>query len=213
MDILESNLRFYLQLQFCRGNLKIEKLKILAALVTEKLGNPSMTRLLKFLYLIDERSIKTLGYSISDQKYQLWQMGPVLQFLYKDLAHNNGKIFSDVLNVKYHGNKCKLTSKHIGIDHPSELSKKELEIINNVIEEYFNCTTKDIISELHNENSLWRKTAKENDLLETLENGDLKTTPIELNFKDLLDGDQFLIDKFEADEEDREFIEALAIGV
>jgi len=144
------------------------------------------TKLLKLLYLIDEESTKKTGAPMTWLDYNVWQFGPVAEDVYFSKVGGYNKFsgfvkFDLVSNNKY-------IIRPVAKFDDSEFSDGDLKIIEDVIEKYGNLNTKQLVEVTHSKDSLWEKTKKTNRIQFSGQN---KTSSINLNFSELLDGDGF----------------------
>ena len=70
-----------------------------------------------------------------------------------------------------------------------EFSDNDIELLDEVIKSFGNKTAKELVAYTHNEESLWNKTAKENKVLNLLENETINSTNLYLNLADLVAND------------------------
>jgi uncharacterized phage-associated protein len=147
----------------------------------------SMTKLLKYLYIIDKRAVNNLGYDLTDGQYFVWKMGPVYKEVYQVLKDQ--KTITDKFEIKRKGAKTRLslngTISNLG-NLKKEFSINELNLLDSVLTEYSACDAKDMISELHEPDTLWYKIAEKYNLLDAFSKTDLKTTSYEINLEELI---------------------------
>ena len=144
------------------------------------------TKLLKLLYLIDEESTKRTGAPITWLSYNVWQFGPVAEDVYFSKIEGVNKFskfvrFDHILDGKY-------IVRPIVEFNDDEFSELDLKIIEDVIGKYGSLNTKQLIEITHSKDSLWEKTKKKNAIQFSGQN---KTSPITLNFLELLVDDTF----------------------
>lgn len=137
------------------------------------------------MYLVDERNFLIHGIELTSSKYLVWKKGPVNEFVYNDLQYNNGLHLKKFVTIDYSGNRVSITNP--GYNKAESLfTETEIEIIESVLLEFMAVPTPRIIDELHNEESLWYKTAYQEGLLQDLKDGTISTTDVKLDFKKLL---------------------------
>jgi len=144
------------------------------------------TKLLKLLYLIDEESTKKTGTPITWLDYNVWQFGPVAEDVYFSKVEGYNKFSEFVRFCLVSDNKYII--RPVSKFDDSEFSDGDLKIIEKVIEKYGNLNTKQLVDVTHSKNSLWEKTKKTNKVQFSGQN---KTSPINLNFTELLAEDGF----------------------
>jgi len=171
----------------CIG-LKINKNLIgnLIILLSERCRPLYHTKLLKLLYLIDEESVKRTGSPVTWLSYNVWQFGPVSEDVYFSKIEGCNKFsefvrFDRIINNKY------IIRAVTEFDN-SEFSDLDLNIIEDVLEKYGRLNTEQLIEITHAKGSLWNKTKKTFGIHFSEQN---KTSPITLDFSELLDDDGF----------------------
>lgn len=155
-----------------------------------------LTKLLKLLYILDERSVKETGVPVTGLEYRVWRMGPVAYDVYVDLMKNNSELLSSYVEAKKNDNAEKgwaLIESTNKFDD-SEFSDYEINLIDSIIVEYGYKQKDDLISLLHEEGSLWKKIVDEKGL-ETKFKKD-NTSPYKIDFRELLKDDPHKLEVF-----------------
>ncbi len=140
----------------------MEKNGALLAYIAEKNPDIHLRKLLKMVYLIDEKFMEVRGFPLTWFNYLAWEKGPVAPEVY---AVKTGAFSSFVHCNKNKEGKNIVTPVQIHdylIGKQMEVySQYEREIIDSVIDAYC-CKTADELSDItHQENSLWSKVVKE----------------------------------------------------
>ncbi|MDE7377862.1 MAG: SocA family protein [Paraprevotella sp.] len=137
----------------------------LLAYIAKNIPGINLRKLLKIVYLIDERFMELRGFPLTWFDYYAWSKGPVALEVYdvKNGAfseyvtcHKNeeGKnIIDSVLSHKYH------VLKQMDIYSPYEMG-----IIDEVMFKYENHTADELSELTHAETSLWSQIVKENNI-------------------------------------------------
>jgi uncharacterized phage-associated protein len=133
----------------------------------------SMTKALKLLYLIDETAYSRTGVPVTWVDYKVWEMGPVAEELYEELRNErflmeNGQRISleDYVQTKrtdYQGREFIIIEPK-GTPQMDSFSPFELELISNIVERFGSYTAKQLIDLLHEQDTLWHKEVKDNNL-------------------------------------------------
>lgn len=168
----------------CMG-IKVNKELIgnLIILIAEKCKPLYLTKLLKLLYLIDEKSVKRIGAPITWLSYQAWELGPVAEDIYysKNTGQNR---FNEFVNFKKSDNENKCLVEPITVFDDSEFSELDLEIIDETLEKYGHLSADKLIDIVHAEDSLWYKTKERENIRFSEDN---KTSEAELDFTELIE--------------------------
>lgn len=139
-----------------------EKNGALLAYITNSIPNINLRKLLKLVYLIDEKFMESRGFPLTWFDYYAWEKGPVAPEIYEI---KNGAFSDYVKCFKNEDNKniVKASSQNIhqNLKQMDVFSQYEMEIIDDIISEYKD-TTADELSEItHEDNSLWSIIIKE----------------------------------------------------
>ena len=139
-----------------------EKNGALLAYVAEKTPNIHLRKLLKMIYLIDEKFMSLRGFPLTWFNYLAWEKGPVAPEVYavKEGAFSDfvscrknkeGKnIVTPVLKNEY------LIGKQMEV-----YSQFEKEVIDSIIETYRGKSADELTEITHQDNSLWSKIVEE----------------------------------------------------
>lgn len=174
-----------------------DRLKYLIEYIASIERGISLTKLLKYLFVIDATAVTQLGYDITESNYRAWKMGPV-NFRAYDIIRNQRNVGFKNLEITYDGNRyyLSLNSPEIKEEVINQFSKAEIRIIDSVLKEYASCSAEDMINELHEPGSLWHNTVVANNLLNDFETNKLSTSDIILNFEELLLNDSKKLEQY-----------------
>lgn len=138
-----------------------DKNGILLAYMAEQIPNINLRKLIKLIYLIDERFTIERGFPLTWFDYFAWQKGPVAPEVY-DIK--NGLFSEYVTCVRDENGKCIINSViQTGDSFQMDLfSQYEINLIDEVISFYGNKTADELTDITHLDNSLWSKAVKEN---------------------------------------------------
>lgn len=158
---------------------QLNKIGNTAIYLSEKIGKLSKTKFLKLIYILDEISVSSTGVPFFNLKYKVWKFGPVAEPIFIDLSSEMS------LLTPYISNKdgCISPKKKFNDD---EFSDNDIDLLEKVITMFGKKSAKELVDYTHRENSLWRKTAKKNKVLELLENESINNTDFFINLGDLV---------------------------
>lgn len=135
----------------------------LLAYIAKNIPDINLQKLLKIVYLIDEKFMELRGFPLTWFDYYAWAKGPVAPEVYdiKNGAfskyvkcHKNGyNIVDSVLSHKYH------VLKQMDVFSPYELN-----VIDGVIFKYANMSADQLSDITHKADSLWSRVVKDNHL-------------------------------------------------
>ncbi|PWH84749.1 Panacea domain-containing protein [Brumimicrobium oceani] len=169
------------------SNEQIDKVGNSIIYFSERISGLSKTKALKLIYILDELSIKKSGIPFFNLKYKVWKFGPVSEEIFIDLS-------SEVTLLK---NYIKRTSEEgttmiepLVKFNDDEFSDNDIDLLEFVIGEFGNKTTKELVYYTHRANSPWHKTAKENSVLDLLEKEVINNTEILIDMSSLINHDE-----------------------
>lgn len=151
--------------------------------IAQRIGDLSKTKVLKILYILDELSIKKSGIPFFNLKYKVWKFGPVSEEIFIDLS-------SDTTLLKKYIERNSDIITPIADFNDDEFSDNDIELLDFVINKFGDKTAKDLVYYTHRKNSPWYKTAKENFVLELLENEEISNTELLINMAYLVNHDE-----------------------
>lgn len=195
---------------------QINKTGHLMRLLSQRVPNLYLTKLLKLLYLIDETATRQLGTPVTWLTYKVWQFGPVPTTVYNDISFDHTKLFGQYITGReeelkteaYHGKGIRI--EPLGMPNLGLFSQKELEIIDQTVEQFGSYSTKELVEHLHREHSLWDTIYKEHNLEERFKYAEYNTSPYEIDFTVLLGGDEEKLSIYRSMEEFWAFEEAFS---
>lgn len=126
----------------------------------------SKTKLLKLLYILDEVSIKKSGIPFFNLKYKVWKFGPVSEELFVDLS-SEPTLLKKYIKREFNNNHNTIVPAIEFND--DEFSDNDIELMDLIIEQFGNKTSKELISYTHRKNSPWHVAAQQHSVLELLE--------------------------------------------
>jgi hypothetical protein len=161
-----------------------------------------LTRLLKYLYIIDEKSVKAIGVPVTNLEYYVAENGPLADQL-RVCMLNKSDIFTKHFKIdiskfenlfkSVSNEKCDIVSL-ISSPNLDVLSRFEINLINETVEKYRGVDTNDIIKELHAEGTLWQKIVEKNKI--EFQYNISKVTEYKINFEDLISDDDINSESF-----------------
>lgn len=136
----------------------------LLAYIANKVYGINLRKLLKILYLIDERFVKLRGFPLTWFDYYVWVKGPVAPEVY-DIKQSN-KYFSNYVRAERSHDKKVLIYPLFPIDdNPNgpfgELSEYDRAIIDDELAKYGDKSADWLTDQTHLPDALWSKTKEE----------------------------------------------------
>lgn len=156
-----------------------------------------LTKAIKLLYIADEKAIRDSGVPITWLNYKAWKLGPVAEDVYNKLKDISQLQKSGIGLGELGPIHTSIPPEHLpdgiileptkGFDD-AQFSDYEIDVLDAVIKDYGKYTGEQLIDILHQENSLWHKVVKENNLQAQF---DLKSNRSDfiVELTDLLDTD------------------------
>ena len=124
---------------------------------------PYKTEVLKLLFLMEERMVQKYHVPMLGIPFSAWRMGPVSVDVFEELS-DGPVLLSDFVTLQFNGQGIMVKPSR-AFDE-DEFSDAELEVMREVMEQYGQMNSEELIAETHREGSLWFDTAKEHGLLE-----------------------------------------------
>ena len=136
----------------------------LLAYIANKVSGITMRKMLKIVYLIDERFMKLRGFPFTWLDYYVWEKGPVAPEIYA--VKQDGNCFSDfVKTTRSEDNKIIIQPLIPVDDNPAgpfgEISEYDLSIINEELAKYGDKSADWLTDQTHLPDALWTKTKAE----------------------------------------------------
>lgn len=166
------------------SNDQLEKIGNTVVYLAERVPQLSKSKLLKLLYILDEISIKKSGIPLLNLKYKVWKFGPVSEELFIDLS-SEPTLLEKFIERETEGSHIKA---RIGFND-DEFSDNDIELMDYVIDKFGNKSAKELVSYTHRINSPWYNTAKENSVLELLENESINNTEFLIDMSQIISHD------------------------
>lgn len=145
------------------------------------------TKLLKLLYILDEKSIQRSGTPFLNLNYEVWKFGPVDKDIFIELS-DEPTLLKNFIEKKRENDKVSFVAKSEFCD--DEFSNNELRLLQEVVNEFGNYTAKELVRYTHKEGTLWHTIAKEKGVLEDLEAEKINATEFDIDLSLLIQHDK-----------------------
>lgn len=166
---------------------QLEKIGNTVVYLSDNISQLSKTKLLKLLYILDEISIKKNGIPFLNLKYKVWKFGPVSEELFIDLSSETKLLENYIEKNSEDGVNFVVAKTEFNDD---EFSDNDIELMDFVIDKFGNKSAKELIAYTHRVNSPWHNTAKQNEVLELLENESINSTEYLIDMSQLISHDE-----------------------
>lgn len=134
-----------------------------AVYIVTHASNVSKTKLLKLLYLMEERSAIRYHQPFLGLQYEVWQTGPVAKDVYIDIS-DGGIMLAPYIKVVNDEDAQYVVAAKDFVD--DDFSINEIRLMDEVLAEYGNKTAKELVAITHKKGTLWYNVAKEKGLLD-----------------------------------------------
>ena len=185
---------------------QVQKIGNTIIYLADNVGELSKTKILKLLFLLEESSVKRFGYPFFGLNFQIWKLGPVLKEVYIDLSEDNPNLLRDFIEKDAYDNKL---YKAKGKFNDDQFSDNDIYLLEKIKDFARHKTAKNLINHTHQENSLWRKSAIKNGILQELESEEVNSTEHVIDFSLLFENDEVLKERYLESLENLEFIHHL----
>jgi len=186
-----------------------ERIGQLISYLSMKIEHLYCTRLIKLLYIIDEESVINTGVPITWLKYKVYKMGPVPETLWFSIKDGNS-IFGDYFDIIEEKNIDDELNYRISPifqkEDLSEFSRKEVSIIDYVIDKFGSEISEKLIEYLHRKDSLWYQIVQSKKV--SFENSN--TTSYVIDLSALIRDDKTKLEIFNDAKEEINLLESLA---
>ena len=123
------------------------KIGNLLAYISSKIEDINLRKLIKLVFLIDEESVRSRGISVTWLTYYAWEKGPVAPCIYE--IKDRGGIFSKYISVHRNREEKVIITPFVDKNESSiQFSKKELRLIDSIIDKYGQLSADDLCSHL-----------------------------------------------------------------
>jgi len=167
---------------------QIAKIGNTVVFLVHKIKGVSKTKILKLLYILDELSIRKSGLPFLNLKYKVWKFGPVSEDIFIDLS-SSPTILKGYIERAPNA-QGKTTINPLVEFNDDEFSQNDLELLDFVTKKFGSQTAKELISYTHRKQSPWYNTAKENSVLELLENETISNSEFIIDLSKLVSHDE-----------------------
>ena len=152
------------------------------------------TKILKLLYILEEKAIKKFGYPFFGFDFQLWKFGPVLKDVYIDLSEDSPQLLKGYIQKDPLDSSIFIPVTDFIDD---EFSDNDIFLMDSIVKFAKNKTAKDLVNFTHDENSLWKKSAIKNGVYEQLETQSKNSTDFLIDFSLLFEDNSFQKERYE----------------
>ena len=169
-----------------------EKNGVLLAYLAERIPNVTLRKLLKLVYLTDEKFTIERGFPLTWFNYFAWKKGPVAPDVY-DVKNGS---FADFVQCHRNSNDKYEVSPVGGAlteDRLNLYSRYEMNMIDEIISKYGSMSADELTDITHLENTLWSKVVNENKLTFS----DSGRSDCEIHLNRLIEGDEEKEEVFE----------------
>lgn len=155
-----------------------------AIYIAEHTSDLSKTKLLKLLYLMEERSALKYQQPFLGLPYEVWQAGPVAKDIYIDLSDGAVLLSKYVRTelVKLDDGKDAQYIHPVAAFDDEDFSANEIRLMDEVLKLYGDKTATELVDIVHKENTLWYQIAKEKGLLEAFHNHECNNSGFVIDF-------------------------------
>jgi uncharacterized phage-associated protein len=185
---------------------QLQKLGNTLIYLAKNVGELSKTKILKLLFLLEESSVKRFGYPFFGLNFQIWKLGPVLKEVYIDLSEDSPNLLKDFIEKDPFNNKLYSAKGEFNDD---QFSDNDIYLLEKIRDFSRHKTARDLIDYTHEENSLWRKSAIKNGVLQELESAEVNSTEYVIDFSLLFENDEQLRERYLESLQNLEFINHL----
>jgi uncharacterized phage-associated protein len=175
-------------------NQQIEKIGNAMIYLSEKVSELNKTKILKLLFFLEELSIKKYGYPFFGVDFKLWVRGPVLENVFFDFDQDSLVTFGEYLKRAEFDKELYVANKVFDDD---EFSDNDIKLLDEICKLAKHKNASDLVRLSHEKGSLWEKSAKWYGVFNDLILEKVYTTDYKIDFSLLLEGNDFLKERYE----------------
>ena len=162
----------------------ITKIGSLLAYVASNIPNINLRKLIKLIFLIDEKSVTERGLSITWLDYYAWEKGPVAPCIY-DIKKQENLFSHYVSSYKNEEGKNIITSNITREECIWQFSNREMRLIDSIIHEFGGLNADELSNFTHRCGGLWDKVVKKHNIDFSVE----KKSSFPIDLKELIEND------------------------
>lgn len=168
---------------------QIQKLGNTVLYLSKNVEDPTKTKILKLLYLLEEESIQRFHSPFFGFTFYAWQFGPVQKEVWENLdpiaISSKISILIEFIDLEKKGNAFYVIPKADFID--DEFSDNDISILEYISNRYRYADAQALVNITHKEGSLWMNTVlREEGLLQKFEQSERSTSDHILDFSEIL---------------------------
>ncbi|OQP48943.1 hypothetical protein A4H97_29090 [Niastella yeongjuensis] len=176
---------------------------------SNKIPDLNRTKILSLLFIIEEACIKKFGHHFFGIDFQLWKSGPIIKDIFIDLSYETPILLNEFIKQESEHSSNFIANKTFNND---EFSDNDIELMDLIINFASEKSASNLVDHTQSPHSLWRKSAIQYGVLESLETDLLNSTEYTIDFSLLFDNSSmpsYLKERFEESKENLEFVKHL----
>ena len=181
---------------------QIDKVGNTIIYLSKEMTDLTKTKILKIIFLLEEASIKKYGYPFFGIDFQIWKLGPVVKDIFIDLSEESPGLLSEYITRDETNVSVFRSVKDFNDDEFSDNDMELLQIVTSFVKDK---NASALVKITHSQNSLWRKSAIKNGVMELLEEELINSTEYNIDFSLLFENNPDMIERFEEIKENLEF--------
>lgn len=151
--------------------------------IAQHTSSLSKTKLLKLLYLMEERMALKYHVPFIGLPFEVWQAGPVAKDVFIDLS-DGPFLLKDFIKTIFRDGAIFVEAKADFDD--SEFSECELAMMDEVLAKYGNMTASDLVAETHKESTPWYRKAAQTGLLDAFKKRECNNSSEQIDFTEFM---------------------------
>lgn len=151
--------------------------------IAKNAEKPCKTKVLKLIYLMEERWVLVTHTPFTGLPFEVWQHGPVEKDVFVDLS-DGPTLLHDFVAMRNDGDGTYMEA--LADFDEDEFSDNELRMMADVMNKYGAMTASELVALTHRENSLWYREAKDHGLLDYFKNSRCNSSDVTIDFSKAL---------------------------
>lgn len=151
--------------------------------IAQHTSNLSKTKLLKLLYLMEERMVLKYHVPFIGIPFEVWQAGPVAKDVFVDLS-DGPFLLKGFVTTEFRDGGTFI--KAVTDFDDSEFSECEITMMDDVLNKYGSMTASELVLETHKKGTLWYRIAARYGLLDAFNKHECNNSDFQINFAEAM---------------------------
>jgi uncharacterized phage-associated protein len=185
---------------------QLDKIGNAIVYLSKRVSELNQTKVLKLLFLLEEKSIQKYGHPFFGVDFKVWVRGPVLEEVFYDLEKESPVVFAKYIKRAAYNKDLFVANKDFD---DGEFSQNDIKLMDEVSEFARHKIAGDLVRHTHRDASLWARSAKKYGVYDDLVQEKITTTNHSIDFSFLVEDNEYLKERYADAVQNLEFRKAL----